>query len=201
MNLRNTGKEFWSIHDRFFQLNKEEKLARIDLDFHAPSEIFSPTVQAAIPIMSEDFLAQLFNTFDFVPDSYKLDIRIFFSDLEGYSEERLEEIFRKNMMLTLRILGQKTRRRNRLVLILCAIGLVFILLTTWLNRLWTDEGTVRNIVFFLLDIVATVPFWGAMDIYLVKGGKRRKTAANIRKRFNSISFHRKNNLNDSPSCD
>ena len=94
-------------------------------------------------------------------------------------------------MLVLRIQSQKARRRNRLVLILCAIGLVFVLLSVWLDRLWTNEGTVKNIIFFILNIVATVPFWGAMDIYLVKGSEKRKTAANIRKRFNSISFQRK----------
>ena len=191
MDLKNTGKAFMSIHDDFFQLDKQKKLARIDLEFHAPSEIFSSTVQAGIPVLSGDFLTRLYNAFDFIPDRYKLDISVLFSDLEGYSEERLEEIFRKNMMLELRILGQKARRRNRLVLLLCAIGLAFILLTAWLNRLWADEGTVKNIVFFILDIVATVPFWGAMDIYLVEGSERRKTAANIRKRFSSISFHRK----------
>ena len=97
-------------------------------------------------------------------------------------------------MLTLRILGQKTRRRNRLVLLLCMAGLAFVLLNVWLDRLWTDEGTAKSIVFFLLDIVATVPFWGAMDLWLVKGGEKRRTAANIRKRFGSISFHRKSDL-------
>ena len=190
MDLKSTGKAFMSIHDDFFRLDEQEKLARIDLEFSAPSEVFSPTVQAGIPVMSEEFLTQLLNLFDFVPDRYKLDISVSFSDLEGYSEELLEEIFRKNLMLTLRILARKTRRRNRLVLALCMIGLVFILLTTWLARLWTDEGTGRDIVFFILDIVSTVPFWGAMDIWLVEGSERRKTAANIRKRFNSISFHR-----------
>ena len=191
MDLKSTGKTFLSIYEDFFKLNKEEKLAQIDLAFDSPSDIFEPTVHAGIPVLSEDFLTWLINAFDYIPDRYKLDISISFSDLEGYSEERLEEIFQKNLMLELRILGQKVHRRNRLVLILCGTGLAFILLTSWLNRLWTEEGTVKDIVFFILDIVATVPFWGAMDIYLVEGSEKRKTAANIRKRFHSISFRRK----------
>ena len=191
MNLKDSGKALMSIHDDFFQLDRQEKRARIDLEFESPSEIFSPAVQSGIPVMSEEFLARIINTFDYIPDRYKLDISVSFGDLEGYSEERLEEIFRKNLMLELRILGQKVHRRNRLVLILCGTGLAFILLTSWLNRLWTEEGTVKDIVFFILDIVATVPFWGAMDIYLVEGSEKRKTAANIRKRFHSISFRRK----------
>lgn len=139
--------------------------------------------------MNGEFLGCLFNAFDFIPDQYKLDIHVFFRDMEDYSEGRLEEIFRKNLLLELRILRQKARRRNRLVLILCWIGLAFVLLTAWLNRLWTDGGAVRDIAFFILDIVATVPFWGAMHICFVEGSERRKTAMNIRRRFNSISFH------------
>ena len=191
MNLKDTGKTLMSIHNDFFQLDRQEKLARINLEYQSPSAIFSPAVQSGIPMMSEDFLTQLYNAFDYVPDRYKLDISVFFRDLEGYSEERLEEICRKNMILTLQITGRKARRRNRLVLLLCAIGVVFALLTTWLNQAWTDEGTVKSVVLFLMNIIATVPFWGAMDIYLVKSGEKRRNAANIRKRFNSISFHRK----------
>ena len=191
MNLKNAGKALMSVHDDFFQLDKQKRLARIDLEFNTPSELFSSAVHSGIPMMSEEFLTQLYNTFDYIPDRYKLDISVSFRDLEGYSEERLEEVFRKNMILALRIINQKTHRRNRLVLILCATGLMFILLSTWLNRIWTDQGTVRNTVSFILDIVATVPFWGAMDIWLVEGSERRRTAANIRKRFNSISFCRK----------
>ena len=191
MDLKNTGKAFMSIHEDFFQLDKENKLARIDLAFDRPSDIFTQTVQAGIPVLSREFLAWLMNAFDYIPDRYKLDISVSFSDMEGYSEGRLEEIFRKNLLLELRVLGQKRHRRNRLALILCAIGIAFILLTAWLNRLWTNEGTVKDIVLFTLDVASTVPFWGAMNIYLVEGSEKRKTAANIRKRFNSISFCRK----------
>ena len=191
MNLKNTGKAFLSIHEDFFQLDKQNKLARIDLAFDSPSDIFAQTVHAGTPVLSGEFLALLMDSFDYIPDRYKLDISVSFSDLEEYSEEDLEEIFRKNMMLQLRILGQKTRRRNRLVRILCVIGLAIILFGAWLNRIWANEGTAKDTVFFVLDIAATVPFWGAMDIYLVEGSERRKTAANIRKRFNSISFRRK----------
>ena len=191
MDLKAKGKEFLSIHEDFFQLDEQDKLARVDLEFEAPSEIFFSAVQAGIPVLSEDFLTWLYNAFDYLPDRYKLDINVYFSDMKGYSEGQLEEIFRKNILLVLRILGEKARRRNRLLLILCATGLAFILLSAWLNQVWKEEGTVRDIVFFIMDIIATVPFWGAMDIYLVEGSERRRTAANIKKRFNSISFHRK----------
>ena len=122
-------KTLLSIHDDFFRLDKQNKLAQIDLAFDRPSDIFAQTVQTGIPVLSREFLAWLTNAFHYIPDRYKLDISVSFSDLEGYSEERLEEIFRKNMMLELRVLGQKMHSRNRLALILCAIGIAFILLT------------------------------------------------------------------------
>ena len=191
MDLKEDGKALLSIHEDFFVLDKEAKLARIDLAFDSLSDIFSPAVQANIPILNEEFTAWLFSAFDAVPDKYKLDITVSFNDMEGYSEESLKEIFRKNILLALRVRGQKTHRQNRLALTLCIIGLVFILATVLLGQVWTEESTVRDIVFFILDIVATVPFWGAMEVYLIDGSERRKTAANIRKRFNSISFRQK----------
>lgn len=191
MDLKEDGKALLSIHEDFFVLDKEAKLARIDLAFDSLSDIFSPAVQANIPILNEEFTAWLFSAFDAVPDKYKLDITVSFNDMEGYSEESLKEIFRKNILLALRVRGQKTHRQNRLALTLCILGLVFILATVLLGQVWTEESTVRDIVFFILDIVATVPFWGAMEVYLIDGSERRKTAANIRKRFNSISFRQK----------
>ena len=151
MDLKESGKTFLSIHEDFFELDQKEKRARLELAFDSPSDIFAQTVHAGIPVLSGEFLALLMDSFDYIPDRYKLDISVSFNDLGEYSEERLEEIFRKNLMLELRILGQKMRRRNRLVLVLCATGLAFVLLNVWLGRLWTDEGTVKDIVFFILD--------------------------------------------------
>ena len=191
MDLKEKGKKLLSIHEDFFRLDKEAKLARIDLAFDSSSDIFTPAVQSEIPILSEDFITWLFSAFDYLPDKYRLDITVFFNDMEGFSEESLKEIFRKNIMLALRIHAQKAHRQNRLALTLCVTGLVFILASVLLGQLWTEESTVHDIVLSVLDIVATVPFWGAMEIYLIDGSERRKTAANIRKRFNSISFRRK----------
>ena len=191
MDLRKNGSAFLSIHEDFLTLDKDNKLARIDLTFDTPSDIFSSTVRTDLPVLSEEFLALLFSAFDYVPGKYKLDFKVFFNDLEGYSEESLEDIFRKNIMLALRIRSQKARRQNQLALTLFVIGLAFILLYVLLGRSWTNESTVRQIVFYILNIAATVPFWGAMEIYLINGSERRKNVANIRKRFNSISFCRK----------
>jgi hypothetical protein len=189
MDLKLDRKEYRAIHEDFFQLDKENKLARVDLAFNGPSDIFAATVQAGVPIISDDFIVWLFNTFDYIPDKYKLDISVSFADMEGYSVEGLEEIFRKNIILALRMNMQKTRQRNRLARILCLSGVLLILLSVWLVNVWTKEGTNRDIVFFVLDIASTVPFWGAMEIYLVEGSERRKITENITKRFRSISFH------------
>ena len=189
MDLKEKGKKLLSIHEDFFRLDKEAKLARIDLAFDSSSDIFTPAVQSEIPILSEDFITWLFSAFDYLPDKYRLDITVFFNDMEGFSEESLKEIFRKNIMLALRIHAQKAHRQNRLALTLCVTGLVFILASVLLGQLWTEESTVHDIVLSVLDIVATVPFWGAMEIYLVEGSERRKITENITKRFRSISFH------------
>ena len=123
-----------------------------------------------------------------MPDRHKLDFEILLDDRGGYTEAELEEIFRKNILLELKMNGRVMKRERRLVLSLCAAGTMMILLYVGLDMLWKSEGMARDLVFFILDIMATVPFWGAMDICFVEKRKRRQRMANYLRRFHAIRF-------------
>ena len=71
MNLKRTGKEFMSIHDVFFFMDKQEKRSRIDLAYPSPSEIISQTVQTGTPLLSEEFLSRLLTAYDDNPSDEK----------------------------------------------------------------------------------------------------------------------------------
>ena len=76
-------------------------------------------------------------------------------------------------------------------MILCGIGLAFILLSIYIGSVWTEESVAKDIVVYILDIIATVPFWGAMEICIIDNRERRRKLSNIRRRFNTIEFRRK----------
>ena len=76
-------------------------------------------------------------------------------------------------------------------LYLCLTGVVCILLSIWVNNIWKDESTLRDIVVYVLDIAATVPFWAAMEIYFIDNKERRRRLLDLKKRFAGIEFHSK----------
>lgn len=141
--------------------------------------------------MREDFFKWIIRSFDSVPNDYKLDIRIFFHDLEEYRVDELEEIGKKNILLETKIYIGKARRLNRLALSLCGLGLVFVLAFIGVGIWWDSDSIAKQIVVFIMEIAATVPFWSAVDIYFVKNGEQRRNAANFVRRFHNITFHKK----------
>ena len=186
--MEQTKSEFRSIEEEFFELDHENKEVLIRRTFEKPEEIFDTNAVTKTPLMTEEFIESLIGAFDRVPDKYKLNIRIAFDDLDGYSEEQLVDICRKNFMQETKTRIRYAYRQNRLAVALCGIGLFFILLSIWLGSVWTAESTVRDVVLYILDIVATVPFWGAMEICIIDNRERRRKILNIKRRFHTIEF-------------
>ena len=187
-----TLKEYQSTEEDFFNLDREKKLAHIDMHFEKPEDIFEQRVISKIPLLTEEFTDLYVNAFDLVPKEYKLDVSFSFDDLDGYTEKELEEIFWKNVLLNIKILKRQTDKKNSLALLLCGIGILFILLYIFVERSWNDESAAREIVTYVLDIIATVPFWGAMETYIIDNSETRKDLLNLKRRFHNVSFSRKN---------
>ena len=184
-----------TIQHDFFDLDPENKIAVIPMKFEKPGDIFSQNLLSGTPVLAGEFMDFLLHAYDLVSRRYKLDLVISFDDMEGYDEQRLADIFRKNIMLESRIRYRQQTRQNRLGIVLCGTGLLFILLMTFLGRVWPEEGTFRDIVFYILDIMAMVPFWGAMEIFLIDGNEQKAARINLQKRFHAISFRR-----EGPPC-
>ena len=184
-------KEAREIHKEFFELDEDESIAHIQMEYENPSEIFDQNILTKIPRMSIDFIDMVIGAFELVPNKFKLDILVRFDDMEGYSRDELEEIYRKNIMLEIGILKRREDGQNKLALTLCALGLIFFFVSIYVGSVWTDGGTAADIVAFVLDILATVPFWGATEIFVVDGNEKRQTASNLAKRFHKITFEEK----------
>ena len=184
-------KQYLNIEDEFFELDHEQKTAMIRMEYEKPGDIIEPSAATKTPRLSDDFIEDLINTFDYLPLKYKLHIQVAFDDLDGYSEEQMEDICQKNLMLETKTRYREARGHNRLAIYLCLAGIVCILLSIWVNNIWTEESTLREIVVYVLDIAATVPFWAAMEIYFIDNSERRRKLLNLKKRFAGIEFHRK----------
>lgn len=185
------AEKYLNIEDEFFKLDHESKIAHVELNYDKPSALFDKDVITKIPMMSDDFFSSLIWAFDYLPENYKLDITISFNDLDGYSDEQLLELFEKNLAMEIKSRTRVGRRNEMSAFILCLVGIAFILISVLVERNWNSEGIGKLIVTYILDIVATVPFWGAMDIYIIEKSERRKKQAEIIRRFRNIEFIKK----------
>ena len=183
-------KQKTKIEGEFLELDQENKIAYIRMMFEKPSDIFNENAAAKIPIIDESFYEGIFQSFDLAPKPYKVDLEVLFSDLEDYDEAELEQIFRKNVKLASVVKLRQRKDQNRLALLLCGIGLIFILISIGLEQVPFANETLKSILAYILDIMATVPFWGAMEIYLISNNEQRKFVAEKLLQFHQISFHK-----------
>ena len=179
-----------SIESEFLDLDPENKIAFIRMKYEKPSDIFRENTVTKIPFIGESFFGEIFHAFDLTPKHYKVDLEILFSDLEEYNEQELEEIFRKNVLMESAVKKRQKKDQNSLALLLCGIGLVFILVSNGLEYVPFANETLKSIIAYILDIMATVPFWGAMEIYLISNNEERKYLTGKLLQFHKISFRK-----------
>lgn len=187
-SMKQTRKEYEDIEGAFFEMDHEQKEVLVRLEYEKPEDIFDTSAATKTPLITAEFIENLIGTFDRVPDRYKLNIEVTFENLDGYTEAELSDICRKNILQETKTRVRLTRRQNGLALALCGAGILFILLSIWVSNIWNTESIAKEIVVYVLDIVATVPFWGAMEIYLIDNREKRRKITNITRRFHTIDF-------------
>ena len=131
-------------------------------------------------------------SFYLAPSKYKVDLTVSFDDFEGYTDEDLYSIFKKNMVLSTKGIVKEMRMQDMLALSLCVLGFIIIFISILVSRLWKEGGLAKEIVAFLLEILSTVPFWSACDIYFVGNGAFRRKGRNYAKRFHGAHFIKEN---------
>ena len=189
--MKQSHKKYQNIENEFFELDPVQNTALIRMEYKKPGDIIEADAVTKTPRMTIDFIEDLIDKVDYLPPKYKMHLIVTFEDMEGYSEEQLEDICSKNLLLETKARNRNAKVHNRLALYLCATGLMFILLAIWIGNIWKEESMLRNIVAYILDIAATVPFWAAMEIYFIDNSERRRKLINLKKRFERIEFRHK----------
>ena len=109
--------------------------------------------------------------------------------MEGYTSEKLNSIFRKNMLLSGRKFAAALKENNRLAYGLLFWGAVFFILMMLIDRTWNTEALWHDLFFYLLDIATTVLFWEAAGLMLVENREMRSKVRSYLERFSSIDFN------------
>lgn len=177
------------IENEFFQIDGD--IVHLRLHYDSPDALFDSNAETKIPMLSDDFMEWLTETFNYVNRQHKLDIENELDDMGGFTETELADIFRKNIMLETKIRARETKRENDLAVRLFCIGVLMILLSIGVSVMWKEQGTAKEIVSFILEVMATVPFWGAGEIYFVSNNERRQRLMNYTRRFHRITFRQR----------
>ncbi len=184
-------KELANIEEEFFQLDKENKIAFMKLEFANTDEVFDKNSITKIPIFNDEFSEWLKSAFAYAPKGYKIDLDITFDDLGEYSEEQLKEIFIKNAALELKVSQRNQKYKSKIALSLFATGIIFLVAMILVAALWQEERALKEIIVAIIEIASWVTIWEALDIFIVEHSERRNYMKSLAKRFKSINFHKK----------
>lgn len=181
-------KELLNVENEFFDLDYNKRIAYMHLEFDKPSDIFDLNSKTKLPVLSDDFMEWIASAFDYAPKKYKIDLDVSFTDMEGFDNDALQAIFKKNMMLEFKENEGKARTKNNIAFSLIGIGVIFFITMLLINNLWINGGLIKDIFKYVADIATTVTFWEAMTILVVENKERRSYMKNLIGRFSSIRF-------------
>lgn len=181
-------KKTMTIEESFFDIDKENKVAFLNLSFQSPKEIFDENFITKEPLLSSSFLEGIMNSYDIIPSKYRIDLCVEFDTLDGYTEEDLTKIFLDNMGLEFRSVLTKERRKRKIAYWLLAIGLLLFTAMMFITHLWKEESVLKQIFEYVADIATTVAFWEALTILVVENHELQANLISIASRFNNIRF-------------
>ena len=185
------AKDFKNIENEFFDLDERNKKAHLRLQFDKLSDIIDTNAITKTPVLSDEFFEWMKAAVLYAPRNYKVDLDVALNDMGGYGEEQLVDIFYKNILLESKKGWNHSITKNKIAIGLICLGLVLLIIMLLILGFWTDGGTVREVVAYVLDIMVTVTFWEAMTILIVENKMRIDMRNKLVRKYDRIRFFKK----------
>lgn len=190
--MKNILEEYKNINNEFYNVDEANRRLVMKLEFNSPVDIFDLTSLTKIPLLKDSFISQVTDALKITPRNHKINLDICFNDLGEYKEEELKKIFYKNTLLRAKKELGKTAEKNKIAIGLISIGVISLVSMILLMSLWKNGGIVKDVISYIFDIATTVTIWEAMTILIVENKEKRDLANNLLRKFDSISFYKKN---------
>lgn len=191
--LKLTNDEKISL-ETYFDICEDKNEATLNLKYEKPSDIFDPHFISKKPILSDDFLNEIYYALNVLPTKYYLNLNILFNDLEGYSIESLDDIFLSSIMMTNEEWIITDKKDSHLGYFFLGLGIIFLIIMFVLvgiveqkinnadNKLWF------RVLKYVLDILAMVMIWESVTIFFVKRNELRAKQISFNRRIKNITF-------------
>ncbi|MBP0986166.1 MAG: hypothetical protein J6P39_04070 [Oscillospiraceae bacterium] len=138
--------------------------------------------------MNADFVDSIKDTLKMIPMKYRIDLTVRFSDPDGWNEEMLTDILRKNLRLQVGKASREVRRKDLIAVLLIVIGAVFFALRMLVHGVWGRDSFLNDLLYYVADLATTVTMYEALTILLLQQGEFRIDLRNIERRISSVRF-------------
>ncbi len=180
--------------ETYFDIDEENKEATLNLKYERPNDIFDSHFGSKKPILSDDFLNEIYYALNVLPSRYYVNLEIEFKTLDNYTEEMLDDIFISSIMMTNEewiITDKKDTHLGYfflglgiffLVVMFLLVGIVEHQITNADNKMWF------RVLKYVLDILAMVMIWESVSLFFVKRNESRAKQISFNRRIKKINF-------------
>ena len=173
---------------QFFDIDKESNTARVLLSYDRPGDVFDERYETETPLMNAEFVDSIKDTLKMIPMKYRIDLTVRFSDPDGWNEQMLTDILRKNLRLQVGKASREVRRKDLIAVLLIVIGAVFFALRMLVHGVWGRDSFLNDLIYYVADLATTVTMYEALTILLLQQGEFRIDLRNIERRISSVRF-------------
>ena len=174
--------------DSFFDIDKESNTAEVLLRYDRPGDIFDQRYETKTPLMSQEFTDSIRDMLEMIPEKYKIDLTIRFSDPDGCDEQTLTEILRQNLRLEVCKASRKIHRKDIIASVLILIGAAFFAVMMLVHNVWGRDTFLNDLLFYIADLATTVTIYEALSILLLQQGEYRLDLNSLERRISSVRF-------------
>ena len=174
--------------ESFFDIDKESNTAEVLLRYDRPGDIFDQRFDTKTPLMSPEFTDSIRDMLEMIPDKYKINLTVRFSDPDGFSEQTLTEILRQNLRLEVCKASKKIHRKDFIASVLILIGAAFFAVMMVVHSVWGRDTFLNDLLYYIADLATTVTIYEALSILLLQQGEYRLDLNSLERRISSVRF-------------
>ncbi len=175
---------------KYYEIDEENKVVKVTLAYEKASELFvTDYASEEHPEFKGEILSRVSEIISRVPLDYKVDLSFAIDDYEGYDPDKLLESF--NDLVEMNHFGSlidSKKKGLRIALLLAAGVIALILMIAGSNGGWFGEGSTKDLITEIIDIVGWVFIWEAVSIMFLSPNEDKLRSVRLKTRVNSISF-------------
>ncbi len=151
--------------DKYFNIDKVNKIAFLNLHYDKASDILDVTSSKGEYLISDDTINSINNLIKMIPSKFKVEINLNIDDYENFDKEGILKSFNDTIEMNYYQREQLVKYRNLKVGFLVAIGVLLLSAMVYFKSNYQETDTLStSIISEVIDITAWVFIWEAVTV-------------------------------------